>query len=52
VAQFREALSLGHTVSVPEFYGRAGAKFALDVETLQAAVAVMQRGLDDSHNNG
>ncbi len=38
VTAYRKALSMGGTVSLPELYRLAGAKFAFDVQTLQDAI--------------
>jgi oligoendopeptidase F len=38
VAAYRGALSMGGTVSLPQLYARAGAKFSFDAPTLQEAV--------------
>ncbi|MEZ4643753.1 MAG: M3 family oligoendopeptidase [Chloroflexota bacterium] len=43
VARYRRALALGGTVTLPELYETAGAKFAFDVPTLQTAVNLMER---------
>jgi oligoendopeptidase F len=42
VAAYRKALSLGETVTLPELYTAAGAKFAFDAGTLGEAVALME----------
>ena len=42
VADYRKALSLGSTVSLPELFAAAGAKFAFDAETLKNAVDLME----------
>jgi oligoendopeptidase F len=42
VADYRTALALGSTVSIPELYAAAGAKFAFDAGTLGEAVALME----------
>jgi oligoendopeptidase F len=41
--RYREALSLGGTVSLPKLYEAAGAKLVFDAETLGEAVALMER---------
>jgi oligoendopeptidase F len=46
VANYRRALALGGTVSLPELYNAAGAKFAFDVATLQAAVDLTEQTID------
>ena len=45
IDQIRDALSRGHTVSVPEFYALAGAKFAVDTETLKQVMGEIQKAL-------
>ena len=47
VAAYRHALSLGGTVSLPELYSAAGIRFAFDAETLQMAVDLIERTLDE-----
>lgn len=42
VADYRRALALGGTVSLPELYATAGARFAFDAATLQRAVDLME----------
>ena len=42
VADYRKALSLGSTVSLPELFATAGAKFAFDAKTLKQAVDLME----------
>jgi oligoendopeptidase F len=42
VVRYREALSLGGTATLPQLYQVAGAKFAFDVETLGAAVDLVE----------
>lgn len=47
VAAYRRALSVGGTVSLPEMYRAAGIRFAFDAETLQMAVELIERTLDE-----
>ncbi len=42
VASYRKALALGGTVTLPELYATAGAKFAFDSDTLSKAVNLME----------
>ncbi len=42
VADYRKALALGSTVSLPELFATAGANFAFDAETLKNAVDLME----------
>ncbi len=42
VSAYRQALSLGGTVTLPELYSAAGAKFAFDAKTLGEAVELME----------
>lgn len=41
--QYRYALSLGGTVTLPELYEAAGAKLAFDTQTLAGAVALIEK---------
>lgn len=41
VAQYRKALSLGGTVTLPELFAAAGARLAFDRDTLQRAVSLV-----------
>ena len=43
VAAYRQALSLGASVTIPQLYTAVGAKFAFDAETLQQAVNLIQK---------
>ncbi|MBE2201874.1 MAG: M3 family oligoendopeptidase [Anaerolinea sp.] len=43
VANYRRALALGGTVTLPELYQTAGAKFTFDAPTLQTAVDLIER---------
>lgn len=42
VAAYRKALSLGGSVTLPELFKAAGAKFALDAETLKKSVDLIE----------
>jgi oligoendopeptidase F len=42
VENYRRALSLGSTVSLPELFAAAGAKFAFDADTLKQAVDLLE----------
>jgi len=42
VADYRKALALGSTVSLPELFAAAGARFAFDAGTLKYAVDLME----------
>jgi len=46
VARYRQALSLGGTVSLPELYETAGAKFAFDANTLGKAVKLVENTIE------
>lgn len=46
VKQYREALSLGGTATLPELFAAAGAKLAFDAGTLGEAVALIEGTLD------
>jgi oligoendopeptidase F len=45
LANYRRALALGVTKSLPELYAAAGAKFAFDAETLREAVELMESAI-------
>jgi oligoendopeptidase F len=47
VADYRKALSLGSTVSLPELFAAAGAKFAFDADTLKRAVDLMEEVIEE-----
>jgi oligoendopeptidase F len=46
LANYRRALSLGGTKSLPELYQAAGAKFALDAGTLREAVELIETTIE------
>ncbi|MFZ5879947.1 MAG: M3 family oligoendopeptidase [Chloroflexota bacterium] len=46
VADYRKALALGSTVSLPELFQAAGAKFAFDAETLKTFVDLLESEID------
>jgi len=52
VADYRKALSLGGTVSLPGLYALAGAQFAFDVLTLQEAVDLGIKAIEELENRG
>lgn len=45
LANYRRALSLGVTKSLPELYAAAGAKFAFDADTLREAVELIESAI-------
>ncbi|MGJ3238786.1 MAG: M3 family oligoendopeptidase [Anaerolineae bacterium] len=45
--QYREALALGGTVTLPELYETAGAKLAFDADTLGEAVALIEKTIEE-----
>jgi len=47
VADYRKALALGSTVSLPELFAAAGAKFAFDADTLKKAVDLMEEVIEE-----
>lgn len=47
VADYRHALSLGGTVTLPELYKAAGARLAFDAETLGEMVELMERKIEE-----
>lgn len=46
VAAYRHALALGGTKGLPDLFAAAGAKLAMDSETLGAAVALVERQIE------
>ncbi len=46
VAQYRSALGLGYTRSLPELFAAAGARFAFDRRTVSDLVSLLRRQLD------
>lgn len=51
VASYRRALALGGTVSLPQLYATAGAKFAFDPATLRTAVSLMEETITTLENS-
>ncbi len=47
VSAYRKALALGGTVTLPELFAAAGAKFAFDSATLKKAVDLMERVIEE-----
>ena len=47
VAQYRRALSLGGTVTLPDLYKTAGARFAFDAATLKEAVSLIESSVEE-----
>jgi oligoendopeptidase F len=47
VADYRRALALGATVTLPELYAAAGGRFAFDAKTLGDAVSLIERTLEE-----
>jgi oligoendopeptidase F len=47
VKAYRKTLSLGGTVTLPELFSAAGAKFALDAETLKRSVDLMEQTIEE-----
>ncbi len=47
VTDYRRALALGATVTLPELYAAAGGRFAFDAETLGNAVSLIERTLGE-----
>jgi oligoendopeptidase F len=52
VADYREALSMGGTVTLPQLYALAGAQFAFDAPTLQEAVDLGIKTVKALENRG
>ncbi len=47
VANYRKALALGGTVTLPELYATTGAQFAFDADTLRMAVNLIEETIDN-----
>jgi oligoendopeptidase F len=47
IEKYREALRLGSTVSLPELFATAGAKFAFDAGTLKQVVDLMEEVIEE-----
>jgi oligoendopeptidase F len=47
VAAYRKALALGGTVTLPQLFAAAGAKFAFDPAILETAVGLMEQVIDE-----
>jgi oligoendopeptidase F len=47
VKAYRQALSLGTSVTLPQLYSAAGAKFAFDAPTLQEAADLIQKTISE-----
>jgi oligoendopeptidase F len=47
VKAYRKALSLGGTVTLPELFAAAGAKFSLEAATLKRSVDLMERTIEE-----
>jgi len=46
VADYRKALALGSTVSLPELFEAAGAKFSFDAKTLKVYVDLIEEQME------
>lgn len=51
VTDYRKALALGSSVSLPELFAAAGAKFAFDADTLKKAVDLMEEVIGEMEAN-
>jgi oligoendopeptidase F len=47
IVNYRRALSLGGTVTLPELYEAAGAKLSFEADMLQMAVDLAEKTIDD-----
>jgi oligoendopeptidase F len=47
VADYRKALALGSTVSLPELFATAGAKFAFDADTLKGSMDLIEEVIEE-----
>ena len=52
LSQYRQALRLGGTATLPELYQAAGARFAFDLETLGEAVALVEETIETLEAQG
>jgi oligoendopeptidase F len=52
VADYRRALALGGTVSLPKLFEAAGANFAMDVETVGEAVRLTEQAIAELEAQG
>lgn len=52
VAAYRDALTLGGTVALPDLFARAGARFAFDATTLKYAVDLMEQTTKSLEQSG
>jgi oligoendopeptidase F len=46
VKDYRKALALGGTASIPDLFSAAGVKFTFDSETLGEAIDLIERTID------
>jgi len=51
VSDYRKALALGGTVSIPQMFAAAGAKFAFDSVTLREAITLMENTMHSLEQN-
>jgi oligoendopeptidase F len=51
VEQYRKALALGGTVTLPELFKAAGARLAFDAKTLKTAVDLMESTINELEKN-
>ncbi len=51
VARYRQALALGGTVTLPELYKTAGARFAFDAAMLRQAITLMESRIESILND-
>ena len=47
LTQYRQALALGNTISLPQLFAAAGARFAFDTATLREAVTLIEQTIED-----
>jgi oligoendopeptidase F len=47
VDDYRKALALGGTATLPELFSAAGVRFAFDAETLGTAVALVEATIEE-----
>jgi len=47
LADYRKALKLGNTATLPELFKTAGANFSFDADTLRDAVALIEKTINE-----
>jgi oligoendopeptidase F len=47
VEAYRQALALGGTAPLPQLFATAGARFALDADTLRSTITLLEEAIDE-----